>query len=181
MRTNLLTAGLVLALAAAAQASFVSFDTAGNGAPGTADNLTNNGNLISSPCSLSADAGIGTLAAGDVDYYRLDVDAGCFVNIITTPMTVYPTTPDTILRFLDAGLVQLAINDDGGGDMSPSLPNRGSALHLSIAATGTYFIEVTGFSGTQVGNYLMTVGVTPEPATLALLGAGLLVLARRRK
>lgn len=186
MRKNVLAAGLVLALAAVSQAAFTGFDTPTNQTPATADNLTNNGTLRTLPCLLSGDSGIGTLAAGDVDFYRVDLTAGCFVNIETTAMTVFPSTPDTVMEVLNSALTQLAFNDDGGG--ANGSPNRGSAIHLLVPATGTYYIGVSGFNDTgftgahqQAGQYLLTVGVTPEPATLALLGAGLLVLARRRK
>lgn len=180
MRKNLLATALVLALAAVSQAAFTGFDTAGNGAPATADNITNNGTLLSNPCSLSGDSGIGTLAAGDQDYYRLDLTAGCYVNLETTPMTVFPTTPDTTMEVLNSALVQIAFNDDGGG-VNGGGTNRGSAIHLLVPTTGTYYVHVAGFSNSQTGTYLFTAGVSPEPATLALLAAGLLVVARRRK
>ena len=186
MRKNVLATALVLALAAVSQAAFTNFDTGGNQTPATADNISNNGTLLSNPCSLSGDSGIGTLAAGDVDFYRLDLTAGCYVNIETTPMTVFPSTPDTVLEVLNSTLTQIAFNDDGGGANGGT--NRGSAIHLLITTSGTYYVGVSGFndtgfngSHTQAGQYLFTVGVSPEPTTLALLGAGLLVLARRRK
>ncbi|HUN82376.1 MAG TPA: pre-peptidase C-terminal domain-containing protein [Phycisphaerae bacterium] len=180
MRKNVLATALVLALAAVSQAAFTNFDTAGNNTPATADNITNNGTLLSNPCSLSGDSGIGTLAAGDQDYFRVDLTAGCYVNLETTPMTVFPTTPDTVMEVLNSALTQIALNDDAGG-VNGGGTNRGSAIHLLIPATGTYYVHVYGFNNGETGSYLFTAGVSPEPATLALLGAGLLVLARRRK
>jgi hypothetical protein len=71
-------------------------------------------------------------------------------------------------------------NDDAGD-------GYGSAIRWQADATGDYFIAITGFhpgaqnsldyyegiSHNEVGAYILTVSVVPEPASMLALGVGL--------
>lgn len=144
----------------------------------------------------AADVGLGSLFAGDVDYYSILLNEGDILTAITTPLTSLPlnfSSPDTLLGMFTPGGALLYFNDDAGSDGvggGAVGPVRGSAIRYLATAPGIYYIAVTGFGnpafipgggGVEVGDYLLTVSVIPEPATIGLLIAGAGLLARRRK
>ena len=180
--------------ATSANAVFVCFDTVPNNTQATAQPLVSNtADWNSASCRLSADVGMGSLAApaggvGDVDYFSLVLPAGCIVTAITTPLSPFSSAPDTLLGGLDAALAPYGTNDDAGTDSNGAGTRRGSAIRFLTTAAGTHYMRVTGFNDTgfagqhsQAGDYLLTISVTPEPATLGLLLGGLVFFARRRK
>lgn len=194
MRITALITGIVLMAATSANAVFVGFDSAGNSSQGTADLLVSNTpDWNAGSCALSADVGLGSLAAGDVDFYKLTIPNGCLLTAITTPITGYPSSPDTLLGVWDSlGLANG--NDDAGDDADWQSgvvgPTRGSAIRYlnNSGAAQMVWLSVSGFpdfnfngAHAEAGNYLLTISVTPEPATLGLLVGGLVFFARRRK
>lgn len=194
MRITALITGIVLMAATSANAVFVGFDTGGNQTLATADVLVSNtADWNDGSCALSADVGMASLSAGDVDFYKLTIPAGCILTAITTPLDVFPSSPDTIMGVWDSlGLAN--DNDDAGDDAAwstgPAGPTRGSAVRYAndSGAAQMVWLSVTGFADfgytgnhTESGAYLLTVSLTPEPATLGLLLGGLVFFARRRK
>lgn len=194
MRITALVTALVLLAASSANAVFVGFDTAGNGTQATADPLVSNTlDWDGSSCALSADVGMGSLAAGDVDFYSITIPNGCILTAITTPLEVYPSVPDTLLGMWDSlGFVNG--DDDAGADgdtaSGPVGPTRGSAVRYLNNSGGaeTHYLAVTGYpdfsfdgSHSDAGAYLLTISVVPEPATIGLLAIGALAMIRRRK
>ncbi|RIK68793.1 MAG: hypothetical protein DCC65_01285 [Planctomycetota bacterium] len=189
MRITALVSAIVLMAASSAQAVFVGFDVGANNTPAGANALiSDDGDFNNPTCSLSADVGLGSLAAGDVDFYSVFVPEGCIVTAITTPLTPFGNVPDTLLGAFDPGLALLAGSDDAGSDGNSAGPVRGSAVRFLSLVTGTYYLGVSGFPDfgftgdhSEGGDYLLTVSITPEPSTLGLLAIGALALIRRRK
>lgn len=184
---------LAVALLVAAPAFGGFFEVEGNNTPATAQ-------FIPLPCNASADVGIASLAAGggDVDYYAVFVPEGCTLTAITTPMASLPgsfSSPDTLLGVFTAGGALIVGDDDAGGDAADGNivgPVRGSAVRYHVSAGsglgGIYLLGVSGFpdfnfggAHPEVGQYLLTLSLVPEPSTFALLGLGALSLIRRRK
>ena len=86
------------------------------------------------------------LTAGDVDYFRVVLDAPGTLEAYTTGRT------DTLGRLEDAGGAELARNDDGGAGTNFSISEDVSA--------GTYYVRVEGYSSRVTGDYTLHVRFT---------------------
>lgn len=139
-------------------------------------------NTMSRPAGPFAELVLASLATGggDVDFFKVHLSAGETITAITTPMATQFTAPDTVLAIMNGAGTILVSNDDAGSGF-------GSAVRYGVTTTADYYIAVGGFpdftfSGatTEEGDYYLTVGVVPEPASIAALGLGLAAFARRR-
>lgn len=91
---------------------------------------------------------------GDVDFFAITVGAGDAYAFQTHPGDI----GDTKLYLFDTdGTTQLAYNDDGGGQGYYSL------IEYVFAAAGTYFVEVTGYTSSYTGTYILTATVEEPP------------------
>jgi hypothetical protein len=194
----------LFATAGVAQAEYVAFDAGANDVLQLVPNLVSDIGIVNArfaSCSAASEVGLGSLAAGgtDVDYYSVALPAGCIVTAITTPYLAPFSVPDTTLGAFDPGGALIIANDDAGS--SPPVPTRGSAIRFITSVAGVYNFAVSGFDdglGTDTtprfdgfvdpgighgeeGVYALTISVFPEPGTIAMLAAGLLMIARRRK
>jgi len=141
-----------------------------------------------------ADVGLVALGAGgaDVDFFKIWLDHDEILTAITTPLVVPFTDPDTVMALYKGDGTQLVLDDDSAN----SGGSKGSAVMYESPLSAFYYIAVSGsgdndFDGKldvdditlhgEVGSYLLTVSVIPEPATLSLLVLGGLVMLRRRK
>ncbi len=80
---------------------------------------------------------------GDQDWYRVTLTAGQTYTFWTNGAQD-PT--DTLITLRNASGVQVVSNDDGGQDVL-------SHITFTATSTGTYFVDVSGFSSTVTGSY----------------------------
>lgn len=101
-----------------------------------------------------------TITPGDVDWFTFSVSAPATTPVIADiDASALGSTLDSVLGLFDAGLNQLAVNDD-----SDSLD---SLLELSLEP-GTYYLAVSGFADfdfngdhAQLGYYYLSVTTAP--------------------
>ena len=137
------------------------------------------------------------VAGGDVDFYRVPLQAGDVFIAMTAPLDSFYDL-DTVLVVLDSNGDFLFDDDDAtdsGADVGPGFdpvngPDSGfgSALQFLAPETGDYYLAVTGFDPalddnivphTEVGDYALLVARVPEPSP-ALLAMMTLTAAMRR-
>ncbi len=117
----------------------------GGGVPG------DHGDGRASATDVAADSDTeGDLTAGDVDYFRVAIDAPGTLEAYTTGRT------DTLGRLEDADGAVLGRNDDGGA---------GTNFRISEDVTpGTYYVRVEGYSSRVTGDYTLHVRFTESSA-----------------
>lgn len=99
----------------------------------------------------------GEIKAGDLDYVSFSCNAGDQLEIGTDADGGLGTV-DTFLNLWDTDGTTLLDSDDDGG------PGTYSFISYTIAASGTYYVNVEGFSGTSAGFYIL-VGIQAVPPT----------------
>lgn len=131
----------------------------------------------------------GVISEGDVDWFS-------FTLTNTASLAVFAgfSTPgaDGVMQIV-SGADVIAFDDDSGVDLMPS-------LQIANLAAGTYSVGISGFGDAGAGSvdsdelfdglghdedfaYKLVFGFTvvPAPASVAMLGFGGLVMARRRR
>jgi FG-GAP-like repeat len=129
-----------------------------NGSPGTATPL---------PLSGGYGAGVGSLSAGDQDYWSFIAPAGARVWILTdTGGTATGDSRDTIVDvFASDGVTPVETDDDGGtgngGDGTVEGATSSAIAGRVLVTGGVYYIRVRVFNPTRTINpYMLFVAVT---------------------
>ncbi len=104
--------------------------------------------------------GDGRFLSQDVDLYRFQAAAGLALQAETAAAGTRPVE-DTILRLFDADGKELALDDDGGGDLY-------SLLRYTFTADGTYYVGVSGFENDSYNPRTGTGRVAGEIGTYRL-------------
>lgn len=139
--------------------------------------------------AIWADAGVMNLSAGGTHWWKISLDQGEVFSVMTTPLQPINVAPDTVMSLWDNNLGFITRNDDSPGN------SLGSSVRHEALYSGDYYVAVVGFQGgdqtnisyyststsTEVGNYVLTASIVPEPGTFAALGLGAVALLRRRK
>ena len=120
--------------------------TAGGTAPGSGVSGDHGDDRASAVEVAAGSDTQGDLTAGDVDYFRVVIDAPGTLEAYTTGRT------DTLGRMEDADGSELSRNDDGGA---------GTNFRISEdVSPGTYFVRVAGYSSRTAGDYTLHVRFT---------------------
>ncbi|MBY0562710.1 MAG: PPC domain-containing protein [Hyphomonadaceae bacterium] len=85
--------------------------------------------------------------ASDADWYRIRLVEGQTYRF-TLNSSGDPALGDPLLRVLNANGEELAVDDDGGGNLN-------SYLEFAAPRTGTYFLEARGFTEDATGGYTL--------------------------
>ena len=90
--------------------------------------------------------------AGDSDWFAFDIALGQAISFSTAAGTGAAAN-DTVITIYDAAGNALLTNDDNGTDLY-------SFVDFAAEATGTYYVEVSGFDGVATGSYSLTASLT---------------------
>lgn len=120
------------------------------------------------PLSILAVPAQGTIdPPGDVDYFRVPMQAGERLWLLVDTGIPAIGTRDSFVRVLDASGTQLDWDDDDGTSLSHAsgaiVSQDASAIPgLAVPATGDYFVEVTAAEPGQRMSYRLMVAITPN-------------------
>lgn len=133
----------------------------------------------------------GSIVLGDVDWFSFSLTDTATLAVFSAFSSSSPA--DGVLQVVDSNGVVIAFDDDSGVGLMP-------ALQLVNLAAGQYFVGISGFGDQGAGSvgttdifdglghqqdfvYKLTIGATviPAPASVAMLGFGGLLMARRRR
>lgn len=140
------------------------------------------------PLDVPADVDGNLAAVGDVDWYTFTAEGGV-MDFYTGPADP-SEIEDTEIGIYDMAGALVATNDDGG-PFGDGIDGFYSGLMGMTLPAGDYYIAVAAYnSAFGLAGWAVTGGedytgdynlvITPEPATLALFGFGVLALIRRR-
>ncbi len=110
--------------------------------------------LTANPLVAGDDMNAAIDVEGDVDFFAFEATAGMTITFETQAGDI----GDTKMYLFDTdGITELAYNDDIG------YPNYYSRIEFEFTADGTYFVEVTGYSSSYTGTYILTVSEADPP------------------
>lgn len=124
-----------------------------NGNSRAAEVEPNDDYTTANPLVVGDDMSAAIDPAGDVDFFAFTATAGMSVDFETLAGDV----GDTKMYLYDTdGVSQLAYNDDGGAGYY-------SLISFDFTADGVYFVEVTGYSSSTQGTYILTATEADPP------------------
>ena len=132
---------------------------------------------------------MGSLTANDTDFFEFTAEAGDLFNFeVMSSALDRLDTIDNQISILDANgnFVDYFGSDAFNDDEIETLDSV--IVDLVIPDTGTYFVQINAFDGTDTGEYELFVNrfngaiAVPEPGSMViLLGACTLIATRRRR
>jgi hypothetical protein len=183
MKITIMTLGLAAVATVASAGGFFS-ETEDNNTLALANDL---GNFDVPGGSIAID---GVLGDNDVDWYSFTLNNTASLSFFAA---FTAGDGDGIMQIVDAGGDVIAFDDDSGIGLMP-------ALSIASLDAGTYYIGFSGFGDVDFDSidtdeladgaghqenfgYKLSVGfsIVPAPGSLALLGMGGMMIARRRR
>lgn len=170
-----LAAAVVLALEATALGGapvgyIGDFEPANNTAAGAAQMLFPN---IGGNNCTRAIAGMLSLTIGDDDWFRVSLEQGERLCVMTTPIRSLPSDffrPDTVVEIRDPALNVVISNDDAGaGVTTVPVGNFGSVVRYIAPVAGNYYLHVNGLGKDEAGPYQLSV-IRQVPACITWSG-----------
>lgn len=120
------------------------FDMKGNSTQSTAQNIS------------GTDGVLGAITSSSPDWYAVNLTAGSALNLQTYTFG----SPNNSYQFVDSVQPQVAVYNSSGTLIASGTGSPNQTLTADAATSGTYYVEVTGGSG-STGEYFLSTQIDP--------------------
>lgn len=173
--------------------SFTAEQAGAHGSVASAQDVVLNDLIIGASGYDKAAAVDGTISVGGQDdFYSVHLNAGerLTVQVISDVISGINDIDSTLTLFDMNGITTLVQNDDtsvDGDSMNPgdfTYSNDASIYNFLASSSGTYFIQVSANSSSDIGNYFLLLAATtvvPEPGSALIIALAFAVTISHRR